>query len=76
MIGKTSKYFMGYNPGISILIGLAMVARHIDFIRNDAISSSEKHLEKTDQEWRKKLLTNYFIKKSSEAVSVRKLSTK
>ena len=46
---------MSCNPGISILIVLAMVARHIDLIGNDAISSSEKHLEKTDQEWRKKL---------------------
>ena len=41
---------MGCSPGISILIGLAMVARHIDPIRNDVISLSEKHLKKTDQE--------------------------
>ena len=47
---------MGFNSGISILIGLTMVARHIDPIGNDVISSSEKCLEKTDQEWHKKKL--------------------
>ena len=54
---------MGCNPGISILIGLTMAARHIDPIGNDAISSSEKHLEKTDQEWRKKTLKIISFKK-------------
>ena len=44
-----SKYLMG----CITVRGLAMVARHIDPIGNDAISSSETHLEKTDQEWRK-----------------------
>ena len=72
-----SKYLMGCNPGISILIGLGMVARHIDTIGNDTISSSEKHQEKTDEEWRNKTLTNYFLlKKSSEAVPIRKVSSK
>ena len=53
---------MGWNPGISILIDLAKVARHIDLIGNDAISSLKKHLEKMDQEWlKKKTQTNYFI---------------
>ena len=43
------------NLGLSILIGLAMVARHMDTIG----ISSEKHLEKEkDQERRKKSLTN------------------
>ena len=64
-LGSTkSKYLIGCNPGISILIGLAIVAWHIDPLGNDVISSSEKHLEKNGSRMAQKNKLFNFIKKN------------